>query len=181
MPISYLLLLSALLLIVCRFYKHTFHIVCLLCLLGNFVLNLQGFKSANLELLTIGLLGLILGYTPIQKINSLLKHPYLVVVLYLCYTVAITLREPNYPLQILGVCLTLMVIYLLGASISKPAGVRNRIILLGRYPLFGYIAQIAILQVLRRTLSHTDFGAVQLVLTFRRRGSSHCDGCHPDR
>jgi peptidoglycan/LPS O-acetylase OafA/YrhL len=165
-PISYLLLLSALLLIVCRFYKYTFYVVGILFLLGNFVLNLEGFKSANLELLTIGLLGLILGYTPIEKINSFLKHRYAIVVAYLCYTAAVTFWEPNDLLQMVGVCLTVMLIYMVGASISKPAGVRRRIILLGRYPLFGYIIQIALLQILRRSLHSIDLGTVPLGLTF---------------
>jgi hypothetical protein len=165
-PISYLLLLSALLLIVCRFYRHTFYLVCLLCVVGNFVLNFEGIASSNLELLTIGLLGLILGYTPIEKINSFLKYPYLIVAAYLCYAVTITVREPNYPLQIVGVCLTLMVIYLAGTSISRPAVVRNQIILLGRYPLFGYIVQIAILQILRRSLHGFDLETGLLTLTF---------------
>ena len=165
-PISYLLLLSALLLIVCRFYRHTFYLVCLLCLVGIFVLNLEGIASPNLELLTIGLLGLVLGYTPIEKINSFLKYPYLIVVVYLCYAVTITIRDPNYPLQIVGVCLTLMVIYLAGTSISRPAVVRSQIILLGRYPLFGYIVQIAILQILRRSLRDFDPETGLLALTF---------------
>lgn len=165
-PISYLLLFSALLLLVCRIYKHTFYLVCLLCLVGNFVLNFGGIASPNLELLTIGLLGLILGYTPIEKLNSFLKYPYLIVVAYLCYAVTITFRDPNYPLQIVGVCLTLMVIYLVGARISRPAIVRNQIILLGRYPLFGYIVQIAILQLLRRSLHDFDLETGLLTLTF---------------
>jgi peptidoglycan/LPS O-acetylase OafA/YrhL len=165
-PISYLLLLSALLLIVCRFYRHTFYVVCLLCVVGNFVLNFEGIASPNLELLTIGLLGLIFGYTPIDKINAFLKYPYLIVGAYLCYAVTITFRDPNYPLQIAGVCLTLMVIYLVGTSISKPATVRNQIILLGRYPLFGYIVQIAILQILRRSLHDFDLETGLLTLSF---------------
>jgi hypothetical protein len=165
-PISYLLIFSALLLIVCRFYKHTFYSVCLLCLLGNFVLNFEGIASPNLELLAIGLLGLLLGYTPIEKINAVLRYPYPIVVAYLCYAVSITFWEPNYLLQIVGVCLTLMLIYLVGASISRPEAVRSQIILLGRYPLFGYIVQIAILQMLRRSLRDFDLATVPLVLTF---------------
>jgi len=57
-------------------------------------------------------------------------------------------------------------IYLVGASISRPEAVRSQIILLGRYPLFGYIVQIAILQMLRRSLRDFDLATVPLVLTF---------------
>src|SRR5881409_2124172 len=55
-PISYLLLLSAGLLIVSRFYKYIFHVVCTFFLLCILLLHLNGLESANLELLTIGLL-----------------------------------------------------------------------------------------------------------------------------
>jgi hypothetical protein len=59
-----------------------------------------------------------------------------------------------------------MVIYLVGTIISKPAVLRNQIILLGRYPLFGYIVQIAILQILRRSLRDFDPETGLLALTF---------------
>src|SRR5206468_2391755 len=62
LPISYVLMLSAGLLMACRFYKHVFHVVSLACLLGIFVLNRNGLESANLDLLTIGLLGFLSGY-----------------------------------------------------------------------------------------------------------------------
>jgi hypothetical protein len=55
-------------------------------------------------------------------------------------------------LQIVGVCLSLAIIYLVGNaySVSNPIG--KTTVLLGQYSLFAYIAQIAILQVLRRSL-----------------------------
>jgi peptidoglycan/LPS O-acetylase OafA/YrhL len=164
-PISYLLLLSAMLLIVCRFYKYTFYVVFALFSLGIFLLNLEGLKSGNLELVTIGLLGLILGYIPLEKINAFVRHPYLVTAAYLGYTAAITYREPNYPVQVVGVCLTLMLIYLVGTGTADFAGVRRQTILLGRYPLFGYIAQIAILQFLRAGMRRTDSGPALLALS----------------
>src|SRR5207244_6028962 len=155
-PISYLLLLSAWLLIVSRFYKYIVHVVCTFFLLCILLLHLNGLESANLELLTIGLLGVIFGYVPIEKINEFVRHPYTVVSAYLCYAGAITIWDVVYPLQVVGVCLTLMLIYLLGANNDEPSLMRNHIILLGRYSLFGYIAQIAVLQLLYRSLSHID-------------------------
>src|SRR5437016_4590324 len=64
-PISYLLLLSAGLLIACRFLKYTFHVVFMFFLLCVLLLDLIGLDSANLDLLTIGLLGVIIGHVPI--------------------------------------------------------------------------------------------------------------------
>jgi hypothetical protein len=165
-PISYLLLLSAMLLVICRFYKYTFYVVFAGFLLGIFVLSLEDFASANLEFLTIGLLGLIFGYAPIEKVNAFVRHPYRLVAAYLCYAVVITVRDPNYPLQAVGVLLTVMLVYLVGSSSPEPGKVRRLIILLGRYPLVGYIAQVAILQLLRSGLRHVDLGISMLVLSF---------------
>jgi len=165
-PISYLLLLSALLLTVSRFYRYTFHLVCALFLLGILILALNGLKSPNLELLTIGLLGVVSGYTPIEQINDCVSRPFALVLAYLCYVGAITLWDVTYPLQLAGVYLSLMLIYLLGASGAEPGRMRRHVILLGKYSLFGYITTIAILQALHRSLRHAESGALALGLTF---------------
>ncbi len=164
-PISYLLLLSALLLIACRFCKYIFHVVCAFFLLSILVLALNGIQSANLELLTVGLLGVISGYAPLEKINDCVNHPYALIFAYLCYIGVITLWNVTYPLQLVGVYLTLILIYKLGARSGIPGKVREHVILLGKYSLFGYIAQIAILQLLHRGLRHINLGAGTLGLT----------------
>jgi hypothetical protein len=165
-PISYLLLLSALLLVVSRFYPYMFHIVCLFFLLCAVVSNHEGFEIPNLELLAIGLLGVLAGNLPIEKVNALVRHPYLLATAYLVYLGAITVWNVVYPLQIVGVYLSLMIIYLLGQQSGEPGKVRGGIILLGKYSLFGYIAQIAILQSLRLGLNHIGSEAVVLGLSF---------------
>jgi hypothetical protein len=129
-------------------------------------LDLNGLQSANLELLTIGLLGVLFGYISIEKINNFVRHAYLLVAAYLCYTIAITIWNVVYPLQVVGVCLSLMLIYLLGTKTGEPGKLRRHIILLGQYSLFGYIAQIAVLQMLYRSLRDFDLGAGVLLMTF---------------
>ncbi len=151
-PIGYLLLLSACMLIAYRAYKYVFHAMTALCLLANLVLDLNGLKSVNLELLTIGLLGISIGYIPLAKVNYLLRYPFAVFVAYLCYTAAITVWDAPYPLQVAGVLLTLALIYLVGSVSGEGGRMQRSLILLGKYSLLGYIAQIAILQVLRRGL-----------------------------
>jgi hypothetical protein len=66
---------------------------------------------------------------------------------------AITLWDVIFLLQIVGVCLSLAIIYWVGNaySVSNPIG--RTMVLLGQYSLFAYIAQIAILHVLRRSLA----------------------------
>jgi peptidoglycan/LPS O-acetylase OafA/YrhL len=158
-PIGYLLILSAILLIGARYYRYFYHLVFAVSLLCVLALDSFGTSSANLQLLTIGLLGVILGYTPIDKINRFVKHPYLVGLGYLAYLYAITVWNVIYPLQIVGVCLSLVILYLLGDAAILEGRVRNVIILLGQYSLLGYIAQIAVLQLLHQGLRHTELGA----------------------
>jgi len=164
-PIGYLLLLSAGLLVVCRWYRYTFHVVCVFFLLGILALHLRGFQSGNLELLTIGLLGVILGYVPAARINTLGKYAVPLAAAYLCYLVAITLWHEIFPLQVAGVCLSLAIIYLLGTRGGEPGVVRRSVLLLGKYSLVGYIAQVVILQLQRRGLEHFDLGAGPLLLS----------------
>ena len=164
-PISYLLIFSSGLVAVCRFYKYAAHAVCAACLLCILLLHLNGVESSNLDLLTIGLLGVVAGYAPITAINALVQHPLLLALSYLLYVGAITVWNVIYPLQIVGVCLSLMILYLLGQG-DETGKVQRRIILLGKYSLFGYISQIAILQVLRRVFRSTDAGAAVLMVSF---------------
>lgn len=164
-PISYLLLLSAFLVIAHRHHQQAFHAMTIICLLAISVLSLNGLKSGNLELLTIGLLGTSIGHISIDKINLLLKHPFTVVVAYLFYAAAITLWNVPYPLQVAGVLLTLILLYLAGTVSGDSGKVQRSLIMLGKYSLFGYIAQIAILQLLRRSL-HMELEAWALGASF---------------
>ena len=165
-PISYLLMFSGALMLPYRFYKYTFQVVCVLLLLGVLLLALIGVQSPNLECITIGMLGVLAGFVPIEAINNFVRHPYVLAFAYLCYTVAITIWNVPFPLLILGVSLSLMVIYLVGASGSEFGTIRSEVILLGKYSLLGYISQIAILQILRAGFSHVNHGVVMLGLSF---------------
>jgi len=76
--------------IVYRFYRYIFHVACIVFLLCIFILNLNGFETGNLELLTNGLLGVGFGYVPIDKINNIVKYPYVLMFVYMCYLGTIT-------------------------------------------------------------------------------------------
>ncbi len=165
-PIGYLLLLSAVLVIAYRFYKYSFHVTCAVFLLGVLTLGVLGKESATLEMLAIGLLGVLFGFIPIEKINAFVRHPYSLALAYLGYLGAITLWNVIYPLQVIGVCLSLMILYLMGEQSGEAGWLRSRVLLLGKYSLFGYIAQIAILQLLRRSLVHVSPRAAVLVFSF---------------
>ncbi len=164
-PISYFLFLSAALLVPYRTFKYTFHLTFATFVIGIVVLSVLGYRSNNLELVSVGLLGLILGFSSVEKINSYVKHPYILGVAYAAYLVPLSVWEPNFLVHTMGVCLTVALLYLLGTTRAADSRIGSQITLLGRYPLFAYIAQIAILQVMRRSLLFVDLGVGQLILT----------------
>jgi hypothetical protein len=165
-PICYLLLLSAVLLVVSRYYRFAVHIVCMVFLLGIAISNYEGFEIPNLELLAIGLLGVIAGYLPTERVNTIVRHPYLLATGYFGYLAAITVWNVIFPLQIVGVYLSLMILYLMGLERGEPGRIRATVVLLGKYSLLGYIAQIAILQCLRLAIHPFSWETALFVLSF---------------
>jgi len=165
-PISYLLMLSGALMLPYRLYRYTFHLVCAVLLLCIAMLGVAGTGSYNLEFVTIGMLGVLTGFIPIETINHFVRHPYMLALAYLGYTIAITIWDVPFPLLIVGVFLSLAVIYLVGASGGESGTTRSEIILLGKYSLFGYISQVAILQILGVGFRHVDRGVAALGESF---------------
>jgi len=162
-PISYLLMFSGILMVPYRKYKYTFHFVCAFLILCVLVLGLNGERSYNLEFLTIGMLGVVTGFLPTTTINSVIRHPFMLVAAYVCYDIAITIWNVPFPLLVVGVFLSVMAIYVIGNLGSKSGIVKSQVILLGKYSLFGYIVQIAILQLLRAGFRLVDYGVWVLV------------------
>lgn len=149
-----------------RYFRYAFHVFATVFLIAIGALYFVGMQSPNLELLTIGLLGVIAGYLPLSRVNSVVRHPFALCVSYLVYLGAITHWNVRYPLQIVGVYLTLMIIYLVGLKSGEPGTLRGWVILLGKYSLYGYIAQIAILQLLHVALKTLTPPILLLAVSF---------------
>lgn len=165
-PISYLLMLSGILMAPFRYYRYTFHVACILLFLSIVMLALLGAECQNLELIAIGMLGVLTGFAPMAKINRFIRHPYAVGFTYLCYVIAITIWNVPFWLQVIGVPLSLTSIYLIAPDNAKPGTAGNVVILLGKYSLFGYISQIAILQILSVCLRSFHIGVVLQCISF---------------
>jgi peptidoglycan/LPS O-acetylase OafA/YrhL len=150
-PISYLLLISSLLLKTSNFFKYSFHVVCGLLLLCILILSLCGIHSVNLEHLTVGLLGVVCGYASGAEV-LIVTHKSGVVLLYCLYLAAITAWDVPFPLRVAGVFLTVALIFMVGTKSGELGRLGRHIVVLGKYSLFGYVSQIAILQLLHRTL-----------------------------
>lgn len=164
-PISYLLICSSGLLFLCRISRYAFHFACGLLLAPVIFLAIDNIQAENLELLMIGLLGVVLGYASGAQITAIVSHRLALCGAYCFHLAAITIWGVPLALRIFGVVLTTALIYLLGDQKGQPGFLYNRIVLLGKYSLFGYISQIAILQVLRYLFRSVDLGIGALVLS----------------
>jgi peptidoglycan/LPS O-acetylase OafA/YrhL len=165
-PISYLLMFSGLLMLPYRVYRYTFHLVCAILLLSILIFGLAGLHSFNLEFITIGLLGVLAGFTPMTAINNIVRNPYALAFAYGCYVIAVTIWNVPFPILIVGVSLSLMILYLIGTSISETGTIGSEFILLGKYSLLGYISQVAILQILSAGSRRISLGPAVLVISF---------------
>jgi hypothetical protein len=153
-----------------RSFRYVFHVIAALLLLAIVALNVNGIRSQNLEFVAIGVLGVLAGFVRIDTINRLARPYPALVLLYVGYLAAITAWNTPFGLLVAGVCLTLLVIYRMGLGDAEGDWLRQHVVLLGKYSLFGYVAQIAILQVMRAVLPRVSTGqgivAVSFVLAF---------------
>jgi hypothetical protein len=164
LPISYLLLLSAILLNGCRANRYFLHAVAAVALVLCLFLAAQGKLVFNLELLSMGLLGMVFGLVPLTRVDAVAEHVAPIAIACGIYVAIISQWYPVYALNIIGVCLTLLLIYGIGIKSGASGVIQRRIILLGRYSLLAYIVQIAFLQALFRGLRYFALGGGNLTV-----------------
>jgi hypothetical protein len=107
----------------------------------------------------VGVLGVVAGFAGSEQIASVVSHTYILTILYCLFLAVITIWGVPLPLQIASVILTTALLYTAGSRLAR-LGASRRTILLGKYSLLGYIAQIAILQGLRRISWLSQHGVV---------------------
>jgi hypothetical protein len=166
MPIGQLLLLSAVLIFVYRLSRYVVHVFCALAFAIVIFLRMSGTSNPNAELIAIGSLGMVLGMVPLARLIRIVNRPLLLAVAYVLFDLAVSRWGEAYILQVLGVCLSISVIYVIGASRWAATWLGKVVVLLGKYSLFGYISQIAILQVLHRVLTTNSLGASRFATSF---------------
>ncbi len=122
----------------------------LLCVL----MEANGVGSSNLELLSAGVIGMGAGLFSLDRVNALARRWVLLILVYAIYRVSIQFFAYTYAMQMLAVCVSLLLIYAAGRYAGASGFWQREIILLGKYSLLAYIAQIAVLQVLTRFVIH---------------------------
>jgi hypothetical protein len=146
-PISYLLILSAVLLILSRYIPHLFHAVSIATVGAAMIGDWNGTPNGYLELLGIGMLGVSAGHLSIHRVNRLVERVAWLVIAYVVYAGALILWNAVYALQVIGVCVNVALLYRLGRRTSRQQRVGGVLILLGQYSLFAYIIQIIIIRI----------------------------------
>lgn len=165
-PIGYLLLVLAPLVLVKRSGRKPIAVALAVCWVGVIGLGLMGAFSDTLELVAIGLLGGVLGAIPTNRIGRFVAKGWLAIIAaYAAYTMAISYWGVPYILQVVGVPLSLLLIYAL-ARLARNWRPSNPIAFFGRYSLLGYIIQIAAIQVLAHVWARRGLGLAGLAATF---------------
>lgn len=163
-PIAYLLIVSAGLVILTKRERYAFRCTLLVLIVAVILSYAYGTVSSYLDLLMIGVLGVVIGFAEIGQMAFVLGHPHVLILLYCCYLAVITIWHVTLPLQVASVILTTALLYIAGSR-RAPGAAWRRTVLLGKYSLLGYISQIAILQGLRRISWLSQHGVAVLLFS----------------
>jgi hypothetical protein len=163
-PIGYVLILSSALLYPCKWFKYFLHAACAVLIPFVAFLHMRGASFPMLELCSIGILGIVCGFISPETLSTLGRRLFPIIVAYLVYLIGVEIWGANYSLQILGVCVNLLLMYAIALRLGKESNVAEQVAHIGKYSLFGYVFQIAVLQFLARVLG-SEFASGAKALT----------------
>jgi hypothetical protein len=162
LPIAYFCLFAPGLLWMSVRLRLSTAVLALVLLVVSLALTMNGVVNPHLEQLAIACLGLAAGAGTPSWLERLARVPGTVIAAYAVYLAAIAVLNVQYWLQVIGVGLSVALIYIAALQTWWPAAARHELAVLGRYSLFAYIAQIGILQVLVRLWPSGDVGGIAL-------------------
>lgn len=156
LPIACLLLLAPLLLLLDRAHRMLLPIFTVFTLGLLAWLAHRGGDWFNAQLMSAGLVGLLLGRISFDTLGRFARVWFLFALAYGVYFVLGRIHGQDYLLQLAGGVIALGLIYSLSARIDLLTFWGQRLERLGRYSLIGYIGQIGILQVLIRLIERPE-------------------------
>jgi hypothetical protein len=146
--IAYLLLLAPLVLLTSQRLHVSVSAIAVVAVIVVAGWSLTGWSNPHLEMLSVGVLGLAAGIRT-SRLETVLRSPVVLALSYVMYTAAITIWNEIFPLQVVSVVLSLLLIHVIASSWGTNGAIQASVIRMGQYSLFSYIVQIAILQLLR--------------------------------
>lgn len=152
LPISYLLILAPLLIWAAYRQRAALLAITVILLTACTVLEWEGYSTGNLNLLSVGVFGMLIGHTVADKINGLGGYLLFSIIAYCGYLLVGAWIGQTYLVQLLGATLALALIFSLCARLGLSGMPRNLLVKLGQYSLIAYIAQIGLLQILSRVV-----------------------------
>jgi hypothetical protein len=150
LPISYVLVLSAGLLVVSRFASYALPLVAVAAFITCAILAHDGSLVYNLELVSMGLLGTVAGFIARTRLDQVARRVAIFAIAYLAYSVAVFFQYPTFLMNTVGVGLALLLLYGIGLRMTRGGVFADIVTLLGNYSLLSYLVQIAVLQALFR-------------------------------
>lgn len=166
LPIAYFLLLAPLLLL-SRHHRQSLVLSATALALVVAMLAERFFPHVNIVLLlAAGFVGAALGRVPDESLRILCRHRVILILAYGLHFAASRYIGQPFLMQQAGAVIALAVLYALGASATRSSWGHQRILVLGRYSLLAYIAQIAFLQVVIRICARPDPSSFEFALLF---------------
>jgi len=150
--IAYILIASSAILLLMRLHRHLIFALWLILFIVILCLRSDGITSANLELFSMGLLGMAFGVVRLETLDRVTRPVSVWVCIYAVYLVVLNFVDQTYEVQVVGLVLTMTLLYILAARMNRIPFLFDKLRLLGQYSLLAYIAQIAVLQVLVRAM-----------------------------
>lgn len=149
-PIGYLLLLAPVLLKAYRISKRLLVALATLSALSAIVLEFRGELPYQWSMVSVGIIGMAFGLLPFSTVRAWGGKWGIIVPAYVIYRIcSYTMGEP-YWIQLFGVLATLMLLFCIAQALRQQAWTFQQCVVLGKYSLFGYIFQLAALQVIAR-------------------------------
>src|SRR4029079_16187616 len=102
--------------------------------------------NSHLEFLSVALVGLAAGAADFRRIDTMLRRPVWLLLGYALYLSAITIWKVRFPLQVIGVCLSVALLYVIGVKWGTEGASQRIVVELGKYSLICYIQYTEVMQ-----------------------------------
>lgn len=153
LPISYLILASIPIVAVYKNSPACARGALIVTVVTSLVINHIGYSYYNAYMLTAGLIGLGLGFTPIGSLDHVSRAWLTIIALCSLYGISRIVLGDIFLNQIAGTIISVILIYSVAVACEARGLLSKRVALLGRYSLLAYIMQIFYLQVGMRALN----------------------------
>lgn len=115
-----------------------------------------------IELLSSGLLGLMVGSALANRLKNLSNWWWFLMIAYPMHIALITKFGATNCLQLIATFLNLWLLYLIAIKLSPTGSICRLMSLLGQYTLFGYVGQIALLQLIYFASRKVNLGSGEI-------------------